>query len=259
MTTSEIITIGDELVEGSRPNTNATWLAKTLTESETTVKRITTVRDDLTLISNEIRRAVEEVDILITTGGLGPTPDDKTLKALSKAFGAERQLNEEALEMVKESYTRLLEEDAVKEKGLTPARKKMARLPENSVPIANPVGGAPAVLSKHGNTNILCLPGVPEEMKPILKQNLEKLGIQETEETKNERIFEIRNIEESSITPAFVAIERKFSGIKVRSYPSGRGAKGKIKVKLVGKSKQNLSKAEKFLKEKVEEKEAEIE
>lgn len=250
---SEIVTIGDEIVEGSRLNSNAHWLAKTLTESGLKIRKITTVGDNPSLISNELRSSIKkETELIVTTGGLGPTNDDRTLEGLSKALGVERKENEKALRMIEESYSKLADKDALKKEGLTPARRKMANVPVISKPLPNPIGGAPAVLTEKGKSKILCLPGVPEEMKAILKQNINKLFSETPHPKKNYRTLKVSGIEESSLAPIYNKIEEKFPKVEVRSYPSGIGAKGEITVKISGENKENLSKIVRFFLEEIE-------
>lgn len=250
---SEIITIGDEIVEGSRLNSNAHWLAKTLTETGLKIRKITTVGDNPPLISSEIRSSIKKgTELIVTTGGLGPTSDDRTLEALSKALGVKREENEKALRMIEESYSKLADQNALKNEGLTQARRKMANIPVTSEPLPNPIGGAPAVLTEKEKTKILCLPGVPEEMKAILKQNLDNLFSEIPNQKKNHRTLKVSGIEESSLAPIYNEIEEKFPKVEVRSYPSGIGAKGKITVKISGENEKNLSKIMKFFLGKIE-------
>lgn len=259
MTVSEILTIGDELLDGSKTNTNASWLAKTLSKNGVKVRKIITVGDHPPSISEEIERAVEEeVDLLIVTGGLGPTPDDRTLDALSQALKKDRILDQRALESVRESYSKLAEKGVVKEEGITPSRRKMAELPRGSIPLFNPVGGAPAVLSEVSETKILCLPGVPREMKAILKQNLDLLELPDKNGGKFHRKLEIKGTEESALAPLFEELQNNFRGAEVRSYPIGRGAEGKIVVKLSEKNEGRLNQAESFLRRKVEDMDGEL-
>ena len=245
MTTSEIITVGDELINGSKVNTNAAWIADTLTKAGAEVMRITTVGDVPSVIAVEIERAVGEgIDFLILTGGLGPTPDDRTLDALSQALGVERKLDGKALDLIEESYQEFAEKGLVKEEGITPARKKMAILPVGSEPVTNPVGGAPAVLAEKGNTKILCLPGVPNEMKVILKENLENLGLDWNDEERYSLNLDVVGSEESALAEAYDDLHDMFPDIELRSYPECESEAIKVAVKISGGDKNYLSEVE---------------
>jgi molybdenum cofactor synthesis domain-containing protein len=172
----EIICVGNELLIGKTLNTNAQWLAKRITALGLSARRITIVGDDVDEIFSAIREAMQRNPrFLITTGGLGPTFDDKTLEGLAKALECKLEINEEALTMVKEKYRKYAEEGKMKKAELTPPRAKMAKLPEGAKPLSNPVGTAPGVIMKRGSITILALPGVPSEMKAIFDGSVASL------------------------------------------------------------------------------------
>lgn len=172
----EIICVGNELLIGKTLNTNAQWLAKRITTLGLSARRITIVGDDVDEISSAVREAVQHNPrFLITTGGLGPTFDDKTLEGLAKALECKLEINEEALMMVKEKYRKYAEEGKLEKAKLTPPRVKMAKLPEGAKPLSNPVGTAPSVIMEHRSITILALPGVPSEMKAIFDGSVASL------------------------------------------------------------------------------------
>lgn len=174
--TVEIICVGNELLIGKTLNTNARSLAKRINSLGLEVRRITTVRDEVEEISHAVQETVErKPKFVITTGGLGPTFDDKTLKGIAKAFNCKLKVNSEALEMVKKRYNAYVEQGIIEKFELTSPREKMAKLPENSVPFFNPVGTAPGVMIKRKNTTLIALPGVPNEMKGIFENSLAPL------------------------------------------------------------------------------------
>jgi nicotinamide-nucleotide amidase len=172
----EIICVGNELLIGKTLNTNAAWMAKRATSLGMDVKRITVVADDV----NEIATATIEAlnrkpGFIVTTGGLGPTFDDKTLEGISKAVRKKLEVNEKALEMVKAKYKSYVKQGRIEKVDLTPPRIKMAKLPEKSKPIKNPVGTAPGVILKVKVTTLIALPGVPSEMKAIFDESVVSL------------------------------------------------------------------------------------
>jgi molybdenum cofactor synthesis domain-containing protein len=165
----EIICVGNELLIGKTLNTNATWLAKQATHLGMAVKRITVVQDIVEEISTVIKEALQRKSrFILTTGGLGPTFDDKTLEGIAKALNQKLTVNEEALRMVVEKYEAYFKKKITKEQ-LTPARVKMATLPEKATPLRNPVGTAPGVLINAGKTFLIAFPGVPPEMEAIFE------------------------------------------------------------------------------------------
>ncbi|MDQ1280409.1 MAG: hypothetical protein QG670_1672 [Thermoproteota archaeon] len=170
--TIEVLCIGNELLIGKILNTNAQWLARYVSSLGGNVKRVNTIGDDLNEISSALLDSLSrKPTFIITTGGLGPTFDDKTLEAIANSLNKPIVLNEEALSMVKEKYHQY-EAIISKKLELTPARLKMASLPEGSKPLQNPVGTAPGVLLKYDSSQIIALPGVPKEMEAIFEISL---------------------------------------------------------------------------------------
>src|SRR5512136_2428567 len=142
----EIICVGNELLIGKTLNTNASWMAKRSTSLGVMVKRITVVGDDVEEIGVVVAEALKrKPQFVVTTGGLGPTFDDKTLEGIAKALKKDVEINDEALKMVREKYEALAKEGRIEKTELTPPRMKMARLPKGAKPLTNPVGTAPAV------------------------------------------------------------------------------------------------------------------
>jgi len=171
----EIIGVGNELLIGKIANTNAQWLAKRITTTGLTVSRITVIGDDITEISTAILESLKrKPKMIITTGGLGPTFDDKTLEGIGKALKCPLKVNPEAKKMIENKYHQYLKEGRIEDEvELTPPRVKMATLPESSKPLPNPVGTAPGVLIKCDDTNIIALPGVPPEMEAIFDGSIQ--------------------------------------------------------------------------------------
>ena len=211
-----IISIGNEVVDGRVVNTNASWLGRKLTLLGFNVLRVISVPDVEDEIIDVIRDAIRrKIDVIITTGGLGPTYDDKTSECLAKALNTEWVLNEEALEMVKEKYLG-------RGLPLTKHREKMAMMPKGSKPIPNPVGTAPGIFIEVNNTMIFALPGVPSEMKamfeeyvePILKEKSPKLEM--VEET-----IRVEGIPESTLAPILDKVLSKYSRLYIKSHPKG--------------------------------------
>jgi molybdenum cofactor synthesis domain-containing protein len=169
----EIICVGNELLIGKTLNTNASWLAKRATSLGATVKRITVVGDDVDEISAAVREALKRKPrFIITTGGLGPTFDDKTLQGIAKGLKRNLVVNEKALKMVREKYEAYLKQGKIEKVELTPSRVKMATFPAETEPLHNPVGTAPGMLANVTGTFLIALPGVPPEMEAIFDESL---------------------------------------------------------------------------------------
>ena len=137
--TVEIISVGNELLLGNTINTNASWIASRATSEGAQITRITTVGDQLVEIVNAVRESLKrKPDYIITTGGIGPTFDDMTIKAVAKAVRRKTRVDPTALTMIKQHYAEKFP-GPVK---LTKARLKMAILPLNGIAVANPCFGA---------------------------------------------------------------------------------------------------------------------
>ncbi|MEA2089618.1 MAG: molybdopterin-binding protein [Thermoproteota archaeon] len=219
----EIICVGNELLIGKVLNTNAHWLAKRITSLGLEVRRITTVRDEVEEISHAVQETMKrKPKFVITTGGLGPTFDDKTLKGVAEAFNCKLKVHSEALEMVKERYRAYVKQGIIEKFELTSPREKMAKLPENSVPFFNPVGTAPGVMIKQKDTTLIALPGVPSEMKETFERSVAPLLKQAAE---GMMFFEAgiyaRCVGESEIAPLIERVMHDNPCVYVKSHPKG--------------------------------------
>lgn len=168
MVTVELLCFGNELLIGKVVNTNASYMAQELTNAGAEVTRIVVLSDALDDLVSGFREALERSpDFVITSGGLGPTYDDKTLEGLARALNIPLEENPDALKMVRTAYSFL-------NVNLNPARKKMAKLPRSALPIRNPVGTAPAIFLRAEGYRpaIYCLPGVPTELKAIFNERI---------------------------------------------------------------------------------------
>jgi molybdenum cofactor synthesis domain-containing protein len=169
----EIIAVGREILSGRTLDTNSNWLAKRITALGGDVKRMAAVDDEIPSISRELKAALRNRSrLIVTTGGLGPTTDDKTLEAVAKAAGLKMQLDPKALDFVKRRYAFFKEQGFVDSDEVTASRKKMAMLPKGSEMLSNPVGAAPGVKLCVESTLIALLPGVPKEMRAIFEEVL---------------------------------------------------------------------------------------
>jgi molybdenum cofactor synthesis domain-containing protein len=230
----EIICVGNELLIGKTLNTNAQWLAKRATTLGVAVKRITVVGDDVEEIANALREALQRKPrFIITTGGLGPTFDDKTLEGIANALNRKLEINSKALQMIKEKYEAYVKAGRIDSAELTPHRVKMAKLPEGAEPLPNPVGTAPGVQIKIGNTDIIALPGVPSEMEAIFDNSLAALLRKETGDI---MFFEANiyadNIVESTLAPLIDIAMHDNPYVYMKSHPRGAEKKPHIEIHL---------------------------
>ncbi len=209
-----IISVGNELLNGRIVNTNLSWLARRLTIDGYLVRAALTVRDECDDIAWAFRTALERgADLILSTGGLGPTFDDKTSECLSRALGRRHVVNEEALRMVEEKY---------REKGLplTEHRVKMAMMPEGAEPIPNDVGTAPGILVREGDSLIVVMPGVPAEMKAIFERVEPLLRDRAPPLHYVSRDLVVRGVPESAAAPLIERVMKEYP-VYVKSHPQG--------------------------------------
>jgi len=169
-TAVEIVAVGRELLCGRTVDTNSAWIAARLTDAGAHVARIITVDDDPPAIAAAIDEARERgAVVVITTGGLGPTGDDRTLVGVAAAMNRRIVEHPGALAFVARRYAELAAAGAVADGALTPPRRKTACLPDGAEPIEQAVGTAPGVFLADGAFAIVALPGVPDEMRAIFE------------------------------------------------------------------------------------------
>ncbi len=162
---AEILTIGTELLLGEITDTNTGYLARSLASLGVNVFRTTSVGDNAQRIAACIRESLSRVDLLITTGGLGPTVDDPTRDAVAMALGRKTEFHPELWETIQSMF---------KKWGHTASEnnRRQAFLPEGAEAILNPVGTAPAFLVQSSQGTIISLPGVPLEMEALIQQSV---------------------------------------------------------------------------------------
>jgi len=161
MPSAEIITIGTEILLGEIVDTNAHYIARQLRDAGIDLYRKTTVGDNAERIAQAIQQAMERSEIILTTGGLGPTVDDPTRDAVALALNRKTEFHQALWEQIQERFRRFNREP-------TENNKRQAFIPSDSLPIENPVGTAPSFIASEGTCTIISLPGVPREMEYLL-------------------------------------------------------------------------------------------
>ncbi len=187
-----IVITGSEFVEGRKLEKNSHFIAKECFERGLDVVGISIVGDDIYRIETFLRFALDKADIVIVSGGLGPTSDDLTREAVQEAIGVQLVFNEEWLNYLKKITK-------ISGKEFSENIKKMAKIPFNSKPLKNPVGKALGFIKVLENTKaVVAVPGVPSEMKPMVIQALEDLGFKE--KVRKTYLFRTFGIPESKLT-----------------------------------------------------------
>lgn len=189
---AEVVTIGDELLIGQVVDTNSAWLGKNLNDIGIEIIRITSVRDRHEEITSAIRSAMERADLVILTGGLGPTKDDITKQVLCDYFKTKLVLNEHVLSNIKRILGNRL--------SINKLNINQAYVPENCTVINNRVGTAPICWFDLKNKILISLPGVPQEMKTVMSEEvLPRLRGMSSLECIIHKTFLVKNIPESML------------------------------------------------------------
>jgi len=163
-----LLTVGDELLAGETENTNATWLARQLTDRGVSVRRILVVPDDRELLAERVQGYSEAFDAVIVTGGIGSTPDDVTMEAVADAFDRGLEVDAFALEAVRERVASL--ERRVPDLEIDVDERAEASVPTGSRPLLNEEGLAPGCVLE----NVYVLPGIPGEMHAMFESIAEE-------------------------------------------------------------------------------------
>jgi nicotinamide-nucleotide amidase len=173
----------------------------------------------------ESRAAAERgTDLILTVGGLGPTDDDLTLGAVALATGCPLHTDPLALEMVRRTYQDLAARGLFADAAMTPAREKMACLPQEATPLDNPVGAAPGVLLPWGSSTVVCLPGVPGELGAIWDSSLSPvLQALFGDSTTLERAIVVNCGDESLLAPILSAVTARHPAVYIKSRAKGLG------------------------------------
>jgi molybdenum cofactor synthesis domain-containing protein len=242
--TVEVICIGNELLIGKIENTNVSWLAKQITQLGANLTRVTVIQDITQEIASTINESAQrKPQFIITTGGLGPTFDDKTLQGLAAALNRKLEVNPDALTFVKKRITEYAKKrGCLTEIELTPPRIKIATLPEETIVINNPVGAAPAVRANVKEAILFALPGVPHEMEAIFNESIAPL-IREAvgEGVFCERSLFLEDIFESKLTPLIDQVMINNEGVYVKSHPLNSEGKAHMELHLTMVAKQNCN------------------
>lgn len=164
-TSTEIINIGDEILIGQIVNTNGSWMAEQLNLSGFSVVHMTTISDTAEAISEALNQAAMRADIIILTGGLGPTKDDITKQTLADYFQADLVRDPTVLEKIEAFF-------ASRKQTLTETNRKQADIPSNCTPLSNPYGTAPGMWFEENGKIYASMPGVPVEMKHLMSQEI---------------------------------------------------------------------------------------
>ena len=226
--------MGRELLRGQVDDASGRWIAAELTRRGALVHRVTIVDDLDRSIAAAVTESLERgVQVVVTTGGLGPAQDDRTLAGVSDALHLPLTMSPPARDLVEDAYRRLSASGVVPRAGLTASREKMCLLPVGAAAIPNPRGIAPGVLLRlTGGGAVACLPGRPEETKPVFDEVLERLKDLFPLRTSAVRSVETPTSDESAVRPLLERVGEEFPGVWVKSHPASGRKKDPVRVTL---------------------------
>jgi len=199
-----ILSVGDEVVAGQIVDSNAAWLAGQLLELGVEVLRHEAVRDVETEIEGAIRRSAPECDLVVVSGGLGPTEDDLTRHGVARAAGVGLILDEASLEHIEQRFYRYGRQ-------MPPRNRIQAMLPEDCTVLPNGQGTAPGFITCCDNTCVAVMPGVPREMKAMFADHLRPFILAmpfEREAVRVERLH-LYGVPESSVNQTLLHLMRR--------------------------------------------------
>ncbi len=207
----EIFAIGTELVIGRIQDTNSFWMAERITELGGRLRRVTLLTDEKEEIIAALEDAVKRgAGILIATGGLGPTPDDLTVEAVSDWLGVGVTMSDAVLDDY--SHRRNIPRDE-----LTDNLLRMARCPEGSTAMTNPVGWAPCIRVERDGVNLFIMPGPPREMQALFDRYVAPF-ISATFETRTASLRVNVDMYESEVSPLMEATMAAHPGVYLKAY-----------------------------------------
>ncbi len=217
-----IISIGFELLNGRTVNSNATYIAKKLNEIGIKVNRIITIADTGEAISQALREALENSEVVITTGGLGPTNDDITKEVVMEVMGSKPVFEEKILSKIEERFKR---------RGLVmpEINRNQAIVPDNAKIIYNEPGTAPGLLFINEGRYLAVLPGVPKEMRFLMEKGvLPELRKKVTRSIPQIVSVKTAGLPESALYEKIIPYFKENSGLELMFYPDYSGVEIKV-------------------------------
>jgi len=212
---AELVVIGNEVLTGFTVNTNAAFIGQQLMKAGYLLTQQTVVPDHADLLSEVLSQALERSDLVITTGGLGATIDDITRQVAAKLFGSDFTYDETVADDIARRYKKYLSimQDTLKDQATVPSKAKV---------LLNPVGSAPGFIFQEDNKTLVMLPGVPNEMKPMLTEQvipfmLEAFPLSVRSYRKTLHLFELPEL---SVDPLLRELDEKYPEVNFAIYPA---------------------------------------
>lgn len=225
---AEVIVVGTDLLRGDVGDSSAQIVAGLLTARGVEVRRITLIADEEKAITAAVRDSLQRSPhFVVTIGGLGPAPDDRTLAGVSEALNLPLRPNASAAELVDRAYAELKEQRRVEHGGINAVRDKMTLLPIGCTVLANPPGIAPGTLCVlPGATAVISVPGTPREARAVFEAALQHLKGFGTGRIVARREIETTNQDESALVPLILRLSDEYPNATFSTRPVGSPKKG---------------------------------
>ncbi len=186
---AEIIAVGTELLLGQIVDTNSAYIAQQLATVGLDLHFKATVGDNLERIKSTLVNALKRSDVIITTGGLGPTLDDLTREAVAEVLGRPLVFQPNLYDQINDFFKRV-------GRTMSPNNRKQAHIPDGAIPIENPVGTAPGFIAEQNGKAVISIPGVPHEMRHFMEHSVlpylrDRMGVQEVIQSRVLKLFGI--------------------------------------------------------------------
>ncbi|MBX0322420.1 competence/damage-inducible protein A [Halomicroarcula sp. F13] len=236
-----LLTVGDELLSGDTENTNATWLARQLSDAGATVTRILTVPDDEAVIADAVARYHDAFDAVVVTGGIGGTPDDVTKAAVARAFDRELVVPEDVRAHLEAKAERFAADnpELVDRYDMDLDLDAWAGVPEGAEPLLTDESFAAGCVLD----GVYVMPGIPEELKAMFATVADEFGGDRTTET-------LHTPAPEGAVVGVVTEARESFGVAVGSYPRKDDTPGRVKV--TGEDPESVRQAAAWLRERIE-------
>lgn len=216
----ELFSIGTELVLGQIQDTNAHWIAQQILQLGGELRRVTMLRDDFDEMTEALDSAIQrDTALILTTGGLGPTPDDMTVEVIASLIGTKVVVSDETIAEYRKRRE-MSDDDPINE-----ALTKMATMPETAQVLQNPAGWAPCISVEYQQSTIMMMPGPPREMKAIFETHIQPLIVQRYQaEISTARVHV--NMFEAEVSPLMQKVMERHPEVYLKAYVSLREVGG---------------------------------
>lgn len=231
-----VLLVGDELLEGHTRDANLPWLAEQMEAMGHGVARAEVLPDDDALLVPALREAAEEADVVLVTGGLGPTHDDRTREAAAEAFDLDLAVDEEALEELEGRYREHFTGGEAPAENVIEAGERMCTVPAEGRTLPNRTGAALGFAVRARGADVVALPGVPREMRDMFERSV--AGAIVPDEGAREHVEEaVVDLPEAEFSDVLSALQEANPDVGVGSYPHAdeprvtvrvRGAEGDV-------------------------------